>query len=262
MSAALFRRPPPPKQREIAPLVMLFLAAGLILAFSAITEDVLDGDLQDFDRAIFLAMRHSGDPAKPLGPLWLQTAARDVTSLGGTAVLTLITAAVLGFLALKRQWRAALFVFASISLGSGVSFVIKALVQRARPSFASAVAETQTYSFPSGHAFLSAVTFLTLGALIARMESEAKVKLYILAVAIAITVLVGLSRVYLGVHWPADVLAGWCAGSAWAILCWLAADRLQANTVTIRAPSTQEAHHPHGPRVQPGAAGDGGPKRG
>ena len=142
-------------------------------------------------------------------------------------MLTLITAAALGFLALVRQWTAALFVLASICGGSAISFALKDLIQRPRPDLIAA-AQTQTYSFPSGHAFLSAVTFLTLGALLARMQRKAEVKIYLLSLAIAITVLVGISRVYLGVHWPTDVLAGWCAGAAWAIICWLAAEWLGA----------------------------------
>jgi undecaprenyl-diphosphatase len=231
MSAPVFfRYLPPMKRKEIAPLVMLLLAAGLIVIFAKITEELLEGDLHGFDRAILLALRQPGDPAKPLGPLWLQVAARDVTSLGSPAVLTLITVAALGFLGLKRQWSAALFVLGSICGGSVVSFAVKDFVQRPRPDFVAAVAQTQTYSFPSGHAFLSAVTFLTLGALLARMQRQAEVKIYLLAVAITITVLVGISRVYIGVHWPTDVLAGWCAGAAWAILCWLIVERLQART--------------------------------
>jgi undecaprenyl-diphosphatase len=210
---------------------MLLLAAGLIVIFAKITEELLEGDLHGFDRAILLALRQPGDPAKPLGPLWLQVAARDVTSLGSPAVLALVTLTALGFLGLKRQWRAALFVLGSICGGTAVSFALKELVQRPRPDFVAAVAQTQTYSFPSGHAFLSAVTFLTLGALLARVQRQAEVKIYLLGVAIAITVLVGISRVYIGVHWPTDVLAGWCAGAAWAILCWLIAERLQANNI-------------------------------
>ena len=225
----------PVKPREMMPLIMLFLAAALSLTFAKIAEEMLDGDLQDFDRAVLLALRHATAPEKPLGPLWLQTAARDVTSLGSPAVLTLVTAACLGFLALKRQWDAAIFVLASICGGSVLSSALKNLLQRARPSFAAAAAETQTYSFPSGHAFLSAVTFLTLGALLARMEPRPGVKIYILAVAIVITILVGISRVYIGAHWPSDVLAGWCAGAAWAILCWLVAERFQA----VAAPPSQ-----------------------
>jgi undecaprenyl-diphosphatase len=226
-----FRHLPPMKRKEIAPLIMLFLAAGLVVIFAKITEEMLEGDLHGFDRAILLALRRPNDPANPLGPLWLQVAARDVTSLGSPAVLTLITVAALGFIALKRQWGAALFVLGSICGGTAVSFAVKELVQRPRPDFIAAVAQTQTYSFPSGHAFLSAVTFLTLGALLARVQRQAEVKIYLLAVAITITVLVGISRVYIGVHWPTDVLAGWCAGAAWAILCWLIAERLQANNI-------------------------------
>ncbi len=231
-SPAFLRYFPPIKRNEIAPLVMLCLAAGLIVLFAGITEELLEGDLHGFDSAILLALRHPADPAKPLGPLWLQVAARAVTSLGSPAVLTLITVAALGFLALKREWRAALFLLGSICSGTAVSFALKDLVQRPRPDFVAAVAQTQTYSFPSGHAFLSAVTFLTLGVLLARVQHQAEVKIYLLAVAIAITVLVGISRVYIGVHWPTDVLAGWSAGSAWAILCWFIAERLQARTTT------------------------------
>ena len=231
MSAPAFlHNLPPMKRREIAPLILLVLAASLIVMFAAITEELVDGDLHAFDRAVLLALRHADDPAKPLGPLWLQVAARDVTGLGSPAVLTLITAAALGFLALKRQWRAALFVLVSICGGTAVSFALKDLIQRPRPDFVAAVAQTQTYSFPSGHAFLSAVTFLTLGTLLARVQHQAEVKIYLLSVAIAITVLVGVSRVYIGVHWPTDVLAGWCAGASWAILCWLIAERLQARS--------------------------------
>ncbi len=232
MSApAFFRYLPPMKRREIAPLILLFLAAALVVMFAAITEELVDGDLHSFDRAVLLSLRHADDPAKPLGPLWLQVAARDVTSLGSTAVLTLITVAALGFLALKRQWRDALFVLVSICGGTAISFALKDLIQRPRPDFIAAVAQTQTYSFPSGHAFLSAVTFLTLGTLLARVQHKVEVKIYLLSVAIAISVLVGISRVYIGVHWPTDVLAGWCAGAAWAILCWLIAERVQANNI-------------------------------
>ena len=220
----------PEKRKEITPLILLLLAASLIVLFAKITEELIEGDLHSFDRSVLLSLRHTGNPAEPLGPLWLQVAARDVTSLGSPAVLTLITAAVLGYLALRRQWRAALLVLVSICGGSAISFALKNFFQRERPGFAAAVAQTQTYSFPSGHAFLSAVTFLTLGALLVRLQRDADVKVYILAVAIMIAVLVGVSRVYIGVHWPTDVLAGWCAGAAWAILCWAAAEWIEARS--------------------------------
>jgi undecaprenyl-diphosphatase len=74
---------------------------------------------------------------------------------------------------------------------------------------------------------LSAVTYLTLGALLARVEANRRGKLYVVSVAILLTLLVGCSRLYLGVHYPTDVLAGWVVGSAWAILCWTVAAWLQ-----------------------------------
>ncbi len=208
----------------------MLIAATLIVVFAKIAGELAEGDLHDFDHALLLSLRQPADPAKPLGPIWLQVAARDVTSLGSPAVLTLLTAAALGFLALKRQWGDAVFVLLSICGGTAISFALKDLVQRARPDVAAEVAQTQTYSFPSGHAFLSAVTFLTLGALLARVQREPWLKAYMLGVAIALTILVGVSRIYLGVHWPTDVLAGWSAGAAWAILCWAAADWLQSRS--------------------------------
>jgi undecaprenyl-diphosphatase len=88
---------------------------------------------------------------------------------------------------------------------------------------------------------MSAVVYLTLGALLARLADQRRVKLYFLAVAALLTLLVGLSRVYLGVHYPTDVLAGWSAGLVWATLCWLAARSLQRRGAVERSAAGEGA---------------------
>jgi len=104
-----------------------------------------------------------------------------------------------------------------------VSFVLKDIMDRPRPDLVSHLVDVQTSSFPSGHATLSAVVYLTIGALLAREQPSRGLRFYVMAVAILATMLIGCSRVYLGVHWPTDVLAGWAIGSAWAMLWWIAA---------------------------------------
>jgi len=186
----------------------------------------MGGDTQAFDQKLLLAMRNPGD-LSPLGPLELREAARDITALGGLSVLTLVTFITGGFLWLGGKKHLSLFVYGSVASGLLVSTLLKELFQRPRPELVPLGAYVSTTSFPSGHSMLSAVTYLTLGALLARAQSRKRLKAFLLLAAILLTFLVGVSRVYLGVHWPTDVLAGWTAGASWAILCDLAARRLQ-----------------------------------
>ncbi|RRH95085.1 phosphatase PAP2 family protein [Mesorhizobium tamadayense] len=184
-----------------------------------------------FDTEILLAFRHASQPDSPIGPPWLQGAMRDITSLGSSAVLVLITTATIVYFLLMRRPATALFVFVSVAGGQVVSSLLKHEVDRPRPGLVSHLVNETSFSFPSGHAMLSAVTYLTLGSLAARFLPNRRTKIFVLGLAVLITVLVGTSRVYLGVHWPSDVLAGWCAGFAWAMLCWLAARLLQRRKV-------------------------------
>ena len=171
-------------------------------------------------------MRNPGD-LQPIGPPAVQESARDLTALGGTTALLLVTVITGGFLLLDGKKRMVLFMVGSIGGGLLLSVLLKSEFQRPRPDLVPHGAYVSTTSFPSGHSMLSAVTYLTLGALLARSQPRKIMKAYFLLVAALLSFLVGASRVYLGVHWPTDVLAGWTAGASWAILCWLIARWLQ-----------------------------------
>lgn len=212
---------------EAAVLIALLLAALALWGFVEIADEVLEGEALKLDERIVLSLRRANDPGTPIGPQWLNDAALEVTALGSIAVLTLVVLGVLGYLGIRRLWGAFWLVAAASALGEILNITLKQLFARPRPAVVPHLTDVQTLSFPSGHAMLSAIIYLTLGALLMRLEKQRRVKAYILAVALTLTGLVGITRVYLGVHYPTDILAGWCAGLAWAILCWLAARALQ-----------------------------------
>lgn len=214
--------------------LVLVVAAG-ILGFLVLADIVADGGARRFDEWLLLALRSPGDLSDPIGPKWFEEMMRDITALGGTAVLTLGVLAVTGFLALMRKAHAAIAVLASVVSGMVLSQAIKWAYARPRPELVPHGMETYSASFPSGHSMMAAVVYLTLGALLARHQAQPRMKVYVLVVAMLLTLLVGISRIYLGVHWPTDVLAGWCLGAAWAILCWFAMLWLQRRGVVEQA---------------------------
>jgi undecaprenyl-diphosphatase len=215
-------------RREARWLLVLLAIAGLVLLFGLLAEEVMEGDSGAFDRRLILLLRQPVNPSLLLGPAWLPEMLRDLTSLGSTVVLAIVTASIAGYFAIARKWRSVALVLASVVGGQVLSTVLKTLFERARPDLIPGAPQVFTASFPSGHAMLSAVTYLTIAALLARMEPRPLLKGYYLTIGFALTILVGLSRVALGVHWPTDVLAGWCVGAAWALLCAWVAARLQA----------------------------------
>jgi len=211
-------------------MTVLLALAGVVTGvwlFALLADEVVEGGTKVFDQKVLLAFRHS-DTHALLGPPAVQEAARDVTALGGVAVLTLVTVITAGFLALGGKRHMALFVVVSVLGGQAVGTTLKDAFQRPRPDLVPYSAYASGGSFPSGHTMMSAVTYLTLGALLARSQERKRLKAYFLLVAMFLTFAVGVTRVYLGVHWPTDVLAGWMAGAVWALLCWLTARRLQA----------------------------------
>jgi undecaprenyl-diphosphatase len=212
---------------ELAPLLLLFLAATALFAFGQIAAAVIEGDTRGFDEAVMRSLRTAGDLADPIGPPWLEEGVRDLTALGSIVVLTLLTIAVLGFLLIDGKRATALYVLVAVGGGALLSTLAKTLFARPRPELVAHLVEVTSYSFPSGHATSSAVTYLTLGVLLASAQRRKRIKAYLIGVALTLTLLVGTSRVYLGVHWPTDVLAGWALGAAWAMLSWLGSIWLQ-----------------------------------
>lgn len=212
---------------ELSVLVVLFAFMASCWTFIELADNVMEGDTSNFDRTILLSMRDPQNLSDPIGPRWVEEIGRDLTALGGTAVLTLLTLAVVGFLVLEGKRRmAAVLILATLG-ALGASTLLKLSIDRDRPNLVPHGSMVYTASFPSGHSMLAASTYLTLAALLARAHSNRRIKAYILLIAIVTTLLVGISRVYLGVHWPTDVLAGWTAGAGWALLCWLVARWLQ-----------------------------------
>lgn len=211
-------------------LLLLVGALFLILGawvFLELADMVKWGETQRVDEKIILALRNPEDPSDPIGPEWLEEIGRDLTALGGIVVLLLLTASVVGYLVLVRMYHAVGLVAAATLGGLVMSNFLKFHYHRPRPDLVPHLSKVMTSSFPSGHSMMSAVVYLTLGALLARLVRPVRLKIYFISLALLLTGLVGASRVYMGVHWPTDVLAGWSAGGAWAVLCWLAARHLQ-----------------------------------
>lgn len=212
---------------EAGALAILIVLAGGIWVFVSLADLVSGGATESLDLAILLAMRSTSDLTDPIGPTWIEGTVRDFTALGSLAVLLLITLLAALYLLLRGRARAALFLIVAILGAWTLNSLLKLGFDRPRPDLIPHITRVSSASFPSGHAMTAAATYLTLGALLARLEQRFRVKLFLYSSAILITVIVGASRVYLGVHWPTDVLAGWAGGAAWAALCWLAAYFLQ-----------------------------------
>ena len=176
----------------------------------------------EFDRSIIVGLRQWH------GPSWLPKVAADITALGGGIVLTLVTVIVLGFLIMQRLWLTALATALAIVSGGFAVDLIKGQVLRARPDLVPHLVHVSGYSFPSGHATSSAVVYLTLAALAGQITPDRAARRYLLVVAVLLVGAIGCSRVYLGVHWPSDVLSGWCFGTLWALGWWTATAQARA----------------------------------
>ena len=214
-------------QQEGIVLAAVFAVVLSLWGFVELADEVLEGSTQAFDLRVMHQLRRADDASRPIGPSWLIEAGQEITALGGITVLTLVVLAVVGYLLRQRAFEAMWLVLVATLGGTLLSFTLKSFFGRERPDAMLHLVTVRSPSFPSGHAMLSAVVYLTLGALLAQVVPRRADKMYFIIVAFVLTLLVGLSRVYLGVHYPTDVLAGWSVGLAWALLCWVVARYLR-----------------------------------
>jgi undecaprenyl-diphosphatase len=215
------------ERRELNLLLVGLGACILVFLFLALAGEVMEGETLAFDKKIVFAFRKADDPSQPIGPAWITGALTDLTALGSPTVLGLVVLAVIGFLVLQARYRTAFLVFLTAASGEAVGYAMKSVFSRARPTVVPHLREAFSSSFPSGHAMQSAIVYLTLGAMLMRIAEGRLTKIYCIGIAMCITFLVGVSRVYLGVHYPTDVLAGWIVGLFWASLCWLIAQHYE-----------------------------------
>jgi undecaprenyl-diphosphatase len=218
------------ERHEIAWLLMALGGAILLLAFFKLASEVMEGETLAFDTKLLRALRNPADPARLVGPPWLQGALLDLTSLGSPVILGLVVLAVVGFLLLQTRYRTALFVLLTSTSGWLVNYTLKNAFERTRPSAVPHLRDVASPSFPSGHALTSAVVYLTLGAVLMHVSKGRLTKIYCLTTAMLLTLLAGVSRVCLGVHYPTDVIAGWIVGLFWASLCWAVAQLVERRT--------------------------------
>lgn len=213
--------PPPLRRLEARVLLVVLAGAGAIWGFFNLASEVMEGDTLALDRRLLLMLRDPTHLGDPIGPRWLEEAMRDLTALGGFTVLTLVTLAGILLFSLHGKRRQAWILGVTVLVAQVSAEAFKALYDRPRPALAPHGDYVYSQSFPSGHATLAAAVFLTLATLIASLESRPGAKRLIYGLAVTVTIAVGISRVYLGVHWPSDVLAGWSLGAAWALGAWL-----------------------------------------
>jgi undecaprenyl-diphosphatase len=218
--------------REPVLLTLVLLITGGVWAFVELADAVGEGDSRAFDEWMILALRNPEDSSDPLGPLWFEEVMRDITALGGDIILSLITLGVVVYLKLRDQTRLGILLVTAVVGGLLLSNILKSYFDRPRPDLVPHGSHVLTQSFPSGHAMLAAVTYLTLGAILAEAEQKRQLKVFFISIGVLLTISVGISRIYLGVHWPTDVLAGWSAGAAWALACWSAAHLIDRRTQT------------------------------
>lgn len=206
---------------ELSLIITILVILLSSWAFIEVTDEILENEAREFDKQVLLMMRAEANLSQPVGPHWLPEVMRDLSALGSKSVLTVVVLSVVGFLVLRKQYQSALLIAAVSFTGVLAVVFLKLMFARERPDIIPYLTEVSTQSYPSGHTMMSAVIYLSLASMLANIQQKKRVKIYSILIALILTMLVGVSRLYLGVHYPTDVMAGWSVGLVWAALGWL-----------------------------------------
>ncbi len=194
------------------------MAAALCwIGFAVVTAAVWSGHSESIDSAGLLFWRR-GETLLPKGPLWLLEGVRDLTALGGVFLRTFVAFGALTALLFLRLRREALLLAATVAGGWIVNSLVKLMIGRPRPLIVPHLTEAGGQSFPSGHSFNSAVVYIAIALAFAAMSPKRSVRWTLIGLAIVLSMTVAFTRVWLGVHFPSDVMAGWLGGAGWAFL--------------------------------------------
>jgi undecaprenyl-diphosphatase len=211
-------RRPVLRRPEIGTLLTVMGVSAAVWGFLNISSEVGEHETLPIDTRLLLMLRNPADLSDPIGPRGFEESMRDLTALGGVTFLTLVVLIAFMGLMFYRRHRQAWVFLGVVTLAQTSADLLKGFFARPRPNLVPHGSYVYSASFPSGHSTMSAVVFLTLAGILAGLEPKRRAKAFIFTVAILLVVAVGFSRVYLGVHWPSDVLAGWTLGAAWALV--------------------------------------------
>ena len=205
-----------PSQPLLSPLVLrlsLWLGAAALAfgLFVTITHELLEQDVSGVDRTILIAFAHLRTP-------WLTVMAVDLTALGSITLVGLISGVAFCVLLLMKDRIGSLQLMAACAGAGIVTVATKNIIDRARPDEVPQLVQVSGFSYPSGHALVATALYLTVAILVGRHLQNLVNQMAILAMTAAIIFLVGISRIYLGVHYPSDVASGISLGTAWALL--------------------------------------------
>lgn len=229
---------------RIAPRHALAASALCWAGFAFVAWAVATGRSGPIDDAGLLFWRR-GAELVPAGPTWLLEAVRDLTSLGGVLLRNLVLVGVIAALLFLRLRREAVLLAGTVAGGWIVNSLVKAAVGRPRPLIVPHLTEAGGQSFPSGHSFNSAVVYIAIALAFAAMSPRRSVRWTLIVTAVILSLAIAFTRVWLGVHFPSDVAAGWLGGAGWAFLASALLHR-PAKAVAEKAETTLDALTPAG----------------